>query len=98
MGGGSRAKSSERGADNGTEVGGSKRDGEAGASVWSGLNWGMMATWMSLLSTIIFNIQFQFIYRNMQQGRGLSTGAGREDCRRIIGHMHLLREEDPHEY
>ena len=84
-----RSKSAERGA------GGAPSETSGGGSVWSGLNWGMMATWMSLLSTIIFNVQFQFIYRNMQQGRFFkkvvrtTSGAG-TTTRESLGHTNVV--------
>jgi len=47
--------------------------GVDGHSPWSQVNWGMVATWVTLLSTILFNVQFQCIYRNMQQGPLFNT-------------------------
>ncbi|CAD7961813.1 unnamed protein product [Amoebophrya sp. A120] len=37
------------------------------------INWSMLATWVTLFTTVLFNLQFQFIYRNMQQGPLFNT-------------------------
>ncbi|CAD7960840.1 unnamed protein product [Amoebophrya sp. A25] len=37
------------------------------------VNWGMIATWVTLVTTVIFNVQFYAIYRNMQQGPLFNT-------------------------
>eukprot|EP00397_Hematodinium_sp_SG-2012_P055302 GEMP01067397.1.p1 GENE.GEMP01067397.1~~GEMP01067397.1.p1 ORF type:complete len:251 (+),score=31.54 GEMP01067397.1:33-755(+) len=37
------------------------------------VHWSMLATWVTLLSTIVFNVQFNWIYKNMQQGPLFNT-------------------------
>jgi len=58
----------------------SKTPGKAGkagstssSSGWTAVHWSMIATWITLVSTILFNVQFYFIYQNMQQGPLFNT-------------------------
>ena len=75
--------------------GSSSGDGSANGgkkTVWSQINWGMVGTWVTLLSTILFNVQFQFIYRNMQQGPLFNTLLTEYSDPTILDSLDLLED------